>query len=339
MAPRKPTVTAKVLQALLTRIGSASSGTKSTLLARFQREIQQPSVFHRLSEGKKQPHKPWNRKLRVVSIDMGIKNLAFCDAEVVYPATESASEPSLHASMNILRWKKIDLVGSTSEKKNHLLSEASESAEDDANPYSPSVLSRTAHRLIKEEVLSVNPDIILIEKQRWRSGGGSAVQQWTVRVNTLEAMLWAILETLKPTAHGAGKNGEKHGYRVYAVDPKRVGQYWLSRHARALEERNEQLTTTTITTADEPEPEPEIETETPRSKTPPPQPRSKAEKSAKLSLLRSWLTQQPMSTTPSTPLLTPCISFHVAPAAQRTLHAVVPSQGGSVVRRGRRGVG
>ncbi|KAJ4338218.1 hypothetical protein N0V95_008133, partial [Ascochyta clinopodiicola] len=232
MALKKPAITAKVLQALLTRIGSASSGTKSTLLARFQCEIQQPGVFRRPSEGDKQQRKPWNRTLRVMSIDMGIKNLAFCDAEVTYSVTGFASEPNLGATMNVLRWKKIDLVGSAYSQRDRLQPEINQkgmkSTEEDTDPYSPSVLSKTAHRLITEQVLSASPDIILIEKQRWRSGGGSAVQQWTVRVNTLEAMLWAILETLKttppyPSSSSASeqKPAQKRDYTVHAIDPKR----------------------------------------------------------------------------------------------------------------------
>ncbi|UPX17122.1 uncharacterized protein EKO05_0007498 [Ascochyta rabiei] len=302
MVHKKPAVTAKVLQALLIRIGSASSGTKSTLLARFQRKIQQPGVFHRPSEGGKQPRKPWNRKLRVMSIDMGIKNLAFCDAEVTYSATESASEPNLGATMNVLRWKKIDLVGSAYNNKDHLLpekgQEVMESTEDDADPYSPSVLSKTAHRLITEEVLSTSPDIILIEKQRWRSGGGSAVQQWTVRVNTLEAMLWAILETLKaaPPHQGTNAAKPKHDYNVYAIDPKRVGQYWLSGHARALRERRNEATPAPNASTPQSPPSQDKSRDKARTTTRPnkKQPsRARAEKAAKINILRSWLSPPP----------------------------------------------
>ncbi|KAF1346348.1 Ydc2-catalyt-domain-containing protein [Lizonia empirigonia] len=196
MAPKKAAVTADALKGLLTRIGSASSGTKSTLLARFQRDVRQSGVAQ-VQAGA--PREPWDRKLRIVSIDMGIRNLAFCDAEVTFPAL-GTRESDLDAAMKVLRWRKIDLVSSKDDqgaRSSEDGQEALEPAEDDEDQYSPSVLSRTAYRLITEEVLSASPDVILIEKQRWRSGGGSAVQQWTVRVNTLEAMLWAILETLK----------------------------------------------------------------------------------------------------------------------------------------------
>lgn len=258
---------------------------------------------------------------------MGIRNLAFCDAEVVYPDVRSTRELDLDATMKVLRWKKIDLVSDT---QDHGMQPSSsnvdslEDAEDEVNQYSPSVLSKTAYRLITEEVLSVNPDIILIEKQRWRSGGGSAVQQWTVRVNTLEAMLWAILETLRTTSGHTKKGGAQRDYRVYAVDPKRVGQYWLSRHARALEERDEEALaadvsalSNTIEESDDAEDEGGAISKKKPS-------RSKAEKSAKIALLRSWLADTQMSTNLSTPSSTPQISFTIAPGAEPTRQALLP---------------
>lgn len=330
MAPKKPAITAKALQALLTRIGSASSGTKNALLARFQRDVQH-NRFYPECKQKQQQLLSGSRSLRVMSIDMGIKNLAFCDAEVSCVAAESNPDHGLDAHMNILRWTKIDLM--ERDDKSEDIQEDDE-MEDAANQYSPSVLSKTAYNLIIKEVLSVNPDVILIEKQRWRSGGGSAVQQWTVRVNTLEAMLWAILETLKATQQcrdQLGKFGSKQDYQVYAVDPKRVGQYWLSQHARAMEERNEDAESLAILKSIEEseEADAEAEAEEAAEEEPTRQPttkkpsRSKAEKSAKIAILRSWLTHPPMSTTPSTPASMPEITLSIAHGAEPTLQALL----------------
>jgi cruciform cutting endonuclease 1 len=328
MAPRKPTVTTKALQALLTRIGSASSGTKNVLLTRVQRDIQRPGLFSIHHDRSAQHVNVKDRKLRVMSIDMGIKNLAFCDAEISYLAVDSASLPRrLDATMEILRWRKIDLIesGSPVNDESQDDEEAAENAEEGENPYSLTNLSQTAYRLITDEVLSVRPDVILIEKQRWRSGGGSAVQQWTVRVNTLEAMLWAILEALKKDRNISTKEPKKgngkDSYTVFAVDPKRVGQYWLVQHARALQKSNEDalafdvsalLKQSNPSTADE-------------AKTFPKKPsRSKAEKSAKIALLRSWLTDTTMSTTPSTPASMPRIAFKMSDEAETIRQALLP---------------
>ncbi|KAJ4316364.1 hypothetical protein N0V94_005503 [Neodidymelliopsis sp. IMI 364377] len=328
MAPKKPTVTAKALQALLARIGSASSGTKNDLLARVQRDIQRPGLFSIHHDRSAQHINVKDRKLRIVSIDMGIKNLAFCDAEISYPTADSASLPrSLDATMEILRWRKIDLIksGSPVNDESQDDKDAVENAEEDENPYSLTNLSQTAYRLITDEVLSVHPDIILIEKQRWRSGGGSAVQQWTVRVNTLEAMLWAILEALKKDRNSSTKKpkkgNEKDSYTVFAVDPKRVGQYWLVQHARALQQRNEDALAFNVSALLKPS-NPSTADE---ANTSPKKPsRSKAEKSAKIALLRSWLTDTPMSTTPSTPASMPHIAFKMSDQAESTRQALLP---------------
>ncbi|KAH6639357.1 mitochondrial resolvase Ydc2 [Boeremia exigua] len=330
MAPKKLAVTSKTLQSLLTRIGSASSGTKNTLFARFQRDVLRPGFPHvQLGPGKHQPGDP-GQKLRIMSIDMGIKNLAFCDAEISHAALGTGKRQGFDTHMNVLRWKKLDLMNSTYSNGGgppQELQEAADALDADLDAFSPSVLSKTAFHLITKEVLSASPDIILIEKQRWRSGGGSAVQQWTLRVNTLEAMLWAVLETLKqsraphrdqaaPIAH--------HAYLVHAVDPKRVGQYWLGQQARAVLAHD---AVQAHDLAPDSDPDPDLP-----PATPPKQPsRSKAEKSAKIAILRSWLAHDPMSTRPSTPHSMPRISFTIDAGAASTLAALLPK--GKAVRR------
>lgn len=268
-----------------------------------------------------------------MSIDMGIKNLAFCDAEVTCPSATSAARRNLDATMKVMRWKKLDLVGSSSSSRRALDErvtsqdiEEEAAVEEDDNQFAPSVLSKTAYKLITEEVLSVNPDIILIEKQRWRSGGGSAVQQWTVRVNTLEAMLWAVLETIKRTQQ-SHSDSEKAlvsaDFEVRAVDPKRVGQYWLGQHARALSQRDEGALAYDMSTlavgASESGGFEEVDGKPTKRPS-----RSKAEKSAKIAVLREWLSGDAMSTIPSTPASMPRITFSIDPGAEATRQALLP---------------
>lgn len=328
MAPKKPVVTARELQALLTRIGSASSGTKSTLFVRFQRDVQRSVPFDHQAKQKGRRQEPWERKLRIMSIDMGIKNLAFCDAEVSYPVVGNKPKQDFDAMMNVLRWKKIDLADSTRNLcASEDIKEEAKAAVDDVGPFSLSVLSRTAHRLITKEVLSVKPDVILIEKQRWRSGGSSAVQQWTVRVNTLEAMLWAILETLKQDRIfvGSPEDGNMRGsYHVYGVDPKRVGQYWLSQHACAWKERNGDSTALGMSAISADTKGSEDVGEMDETKAKKKISRSKAEKSAKIAVLRSWLADGIMSTEPSNPSSVPRIIFNIDPSAEPTRQALLP---------------
>lgn len=320
MARKNRTITSKALQILLTRIGSASSGAKATLRERFLRDVERSRLQN--------CHANWNargiaarsRTLRIISIDMGIKNLAFCDAKISYP---TGSE--LQATMEVLRWKKFDLVQQSQDLRARLPSlnsvkKGSAREDEDVDPYSLSVLSETAYRLIKHTILSDAPDIVLIEKQRWRSGGGSAIQQWTVRVNTLEGMLWAVLATLRAErVYMTPQEREiqaytKKDFEVYAVDPKRVGTYWLQQGNLAnitasnnrspakkskagLKSAQEQDMKDDNTLKGRFHEDEEGEGDGGRQKGKKKIPRTKAEKKAKINLLQSWLNATPPSTT------------------------------------------
>ncbi|CAO2658809.1 Nn.00g065320.m01.CDS01 [Neocucurbitaria sp. VM-36] len=314
MALKGRKVTAKALQALLTRIGSASSGTKATLQERFVRDVWRSRLFKRRPDWQDRQNKDWGRKLRIVSIDMGIKNLAYCDVEVDYP-----SKDSLNATMEVIRWEKIDLVKTTRDFRNHLpspksIKKGTADEDEDVDPYSLSVLSNTAYSLVRKTILESGPDIILIEKQRWRSGGGSAVQQWTVRVNTLEGMLWAVLKTLRSEwkvmlsrlREGVGKRD----YEVFGVDPKRVGHYWLGQNSRLLAAK-EAGTVESMSDAGGQSTEEGDKAATKKDMS-----RSKAEKKAKIAILRSWLSSNPPSTISSTPESTPTITFKIGQSAE-----------------------
>jgi cruciform cutting endonuclease 1 len=182
------------------------------------------------------------------------------------------------------------------------------------------VLSETAYRFVTETVLSGAPDIILIERQRWRSASSAAIQQWTVRVNTLEAMLWAVLKTnlmvTTRTNSKAKSLNETRDYEIYGVDPKRVGQYWLSQHAKVIAEQ-QGVSPDKIDIEDLAE-EPGDKPSTKKT------PRSKAEKKAKIALLRTWLATDPASTASSMPDSAPTIAFTMgsgAAAARQALSA------------------
>lgn len=316
MAPKTRSITAKALQKLLARIGSASSGTKVTLQDRFLRDLEKSKLGHCHETWEYQRTAKWSQEIRVMSIDMGIKNLAFCDAQITYPI-----ESKLNATMEVLRWEKIDLVKTSRKHRAHLpntrlIKENTAEADDEVDPYSLSVLSSTAYDLVKHTILAGAPDIILIEKQRWRSGGGSAIQQWTVRVNTLEGMLWAALETILGERYNTPAKDQNQPpmkpYVVSAVDPKRVGQYWLQQDAQATEKVGE--------VADEEVDENGLSTEKKLT-------RSKAEKKAKINLLRSWLSSNPASTAPSSSTATPVITFKFNSSAEHVRQALrLPSK-------------
>lgn len=250
---------------------------------------------------------------------MGIKNLAFCETEISHPL-----EGSLDAKMKILRWEKINLTeathdGSPEPPEVTTTEQGTASADEQLDPYSADALSKVAYGLVKNTVLSGSPDIILIEKQRWRSGGGSAVQQWTLRVNTLEGMLWAVLQTIYAERLSKGVealNTEKL-YEVFSADPKRVGQYWLAQAAGRLAEVDKKADDEST---DDPEAESKGKEDESVTKKKPS--RSKAEKQAKIALLRSWLTSTPASTASATRDTIPSITFSIAPGAEATRQAL-----------------
>jgi cruciform cutting endonuclease 1 len=307
MAKKPRPVTAKALQTLLVRIGSASSGTKGVLHGRLKRDVVRPGLHAQHPDLNARKKGTRDGKLRIFSIDMGIKNLAYCDVEVHYSGGNL-----MKPQMDIIRWDKLNLVDATRDLRWNQpdttpIEEGTAETDEQMDPYSLPVLSRTACRFVRDIILSAEPDIILIERQRWRSASSTAIQQWTVRVNTVEAMLWAILETISKEGqtHLSSRKGvmERRNYEVFAVDPKRVGQYWLEQHAKAVHGKSA-LALGLEDLVDEED-----------GKGTNKLPRSKAEKKAKIALLRSWLSAEPASTAQSTPVSAPMISFGFGPDA------------------------
>ncbi|KAH6620805.1 mitochondrial resolvase Ydc2 [Chaetomium sp. MPI-SDFR-AT-0129] len=105
--------------------------------------------------------------------------------------------------------------------------------------FTPTTLASTTATLVQTVLLPLRPTHILIERQRFRTGGASAVLEWTVRVNQLEAMLHAAFAMAHFQAHsteieidmaegGKGKrNGVDGGGKVVveSVTPKVVAGY------------------------------------------------------------------------------------------------------------------
>ncbi|RYP40790.1 hypothetical protein DL767_001436 [Monosporascus sp. MG133] len=151
---------------------------------------------------------------RILSVDLGLRNLAY---SLLTPAgvTNSVSSPGTMVSqsasappqVHLHAWRRHDLVG------------ASPSTENNGDAFSPAALSATAVRLVRQTLLPLDPTHVLFERQRFRTGGAAPVQEWTLRVNTLEAMMHAVFRTLKECGHWGGE--------VVSIAPSRVGPFWL----------------------------------------------------------------------------------------------------------------
>ena len=180
---------------------------------------------------------------RILSVDMGVKNLAFCLLETRrLESDQQTTDGTL--SLHLSDWKQLDVseklvarhtnpsTTTSSQTSRDPVGEAGEpsdiASDDPTNIYAPSSLCKVAFGLATE-FLQYKPDYILIERQRFRSGGAPAIQEWTVRVNMLESMLWASLETMRH-GHSTTQEAQEHKFpEVLEMSPRRVGMFWLTR--------------------------------------------------------------------------------------------------------------
>ena len=202
--------------------GSASAGTKAALQ-------------HALSRSLEVGVSSASRK--VVSVDMGIRNLAYC----VVDAKQSPETGDPSRLLTVSTWTRKDLLSPAAPEISPLQEPNDQMNQKqgrtgrqkiDTEAFTPPQLAKTAHSLVKT-LLSHKPNNILIERQRFRSGGAAAIQEWTVRVNMLENMLWASLETLKASDLSLVGFPE-----TLAIAPKRVAEFWLSGQRPVLTSSN-----------------------------------------------------------------------------------------------------
>ncbi|RMZ92293.1 hypothetical protein DV736_g466, partial [Chaetothyriales sp. CBS 134916] len=153
-----------------------------------------------------------NGSLRIVSIDMGIRNLAYCTLQAQVPRAFSTSPDIIRLSA----WQRVEVGNASSDPKKPATSIAEGLVKETFEPYE---YAKHAYSLIKRIVDEHYPTHVLIERQRFRSGGGAAVQEWTIRVGVFEAMIYATLRTL----------AEQNccNCTVASMAPVMVNRFWL----------------------------------------------------------------------------------------------------------------
>ncbi|KAL1612284.1 hypothetical protein SLS60_000508 [Paraconiothyrium brasiliense] len=285
LTKKGPTV--RAMQVVLQSIGEATTGTKDVLQTRLLTKALYNKFPHSLLRDGvvKTP--------RILSIDMGIKNLAYCVADVERPTPTRDS-----TNMNIRSWRRLNLSeafrdNSLGGNQESLAREAALDGREDEDLYTPQNLSRMAYWFLSKALSDWSPDIILIERQRWRSSGSPTIQQWTVRVNTLEATMWAVMETLK------SERVKYSQWQMYAVDPKRVGHFWLDGVTPTAEPKPAQASKKKASKSSIKSKEDEKYNEEPKDEeagSTKKLTRGNAEKKAKIQLLRSWLDSDKPST-------------------------------------------
>jgi cruciform cutting endonuclease 1 len=205
----------KDLRLLLRRLGASTTGTKPILESRLSTTLQTPKL-----------PEPTDRRssTRVLSLDLGLRNLAFCLTDIRLTPTTGSSH---RAGIDVLDWQRLVLAGPDATiRPSPIAAAQTEAGAAEAAPldakedFSPARIAGLAATLVRETLLPARPDVVLLERQRWRSGGGAAVLEWTLRVNMLEQAIWACLECARRD-EGAGR-----GFEVHPVVPARVAQFW-----------------------------------------------------------------------------------------------------------------
>ncbi|QSZ31813.1 hypothetical protein DSL72_001382 [Monilinia vaccinii-corymbosi] len=236
-------LTVAALKQIAIKCGISISGTKPILTQRLQDELPRiTSPDTSSSSANSQP-------LRILSVDMGIRNFSYCLLEVPPSNSTSKSKKRPEPATPILQsWQKLSLLPQSptpTPSPSPSLSDPETGGEIKdkdkvRNEFTPDILSAAAYKLLRHTLLPLSPTHILIERQRFRSMGSKHILEWTIRVNMLESMLWATLKTLSEEKVWAGK--------VVEITPRKVGTF-LIEESGPLEEEAEKFKKVRNTTA------------------------------------------------------------------------------------------
>ncbi|KAK8129659.1 hypothetical protein PG999_002039 [Apiospora kogelbergensis] len=197
------------LKTLCLACGLPTSGTKDVLTSRLEEAV----LSARRPKGR-----PTAR--RILSVDMGLRNLAYSLIVPSGPLLSAPSAPPLKEThfLSSQRFRQPPHVILEAWRRSDVASEGTTQIVE-REQWAPAAMANLTLELVRDRLLPMNPTHVVIERQRFRSGGSSAVQEWTLRVNTLEAMIHSTFRTLKEMGHWSGE--------VISVAPVRVGPFWV----------------------------------------------------------------------------------------------------------------
>ncbi|KIV85248.1 hypothetical protein PV11_00970 [Exophiala sideris] len=204
--PWLETLTLEKLHRVAVRIGSPCSGTKAARVG---------GIRDAVSSVKSRGDAP----LSLLSIDMGIRNLAFAH----FTAPKATDTSVLYDCPTLRAWRRVAIAQASAPKGTTRTSlrdsEADETSMATKESFEPTDYARHAYALVRDMLATYHPNHIIIERQRFRSGGRAAVPEWTIRVGVFEGMLYAVLRTLI----------EQGGLEVEVEPmwPAQVNRYWL----------------------------------------------------------------------------------------------------------------
>ena len=218
------------LGALARAVGVNSSGTKPILTSQLLDHLPKGTL------GPIQPRTPLQEPCRILSIDMGIRNLAYCC--LVLPNISHGAATDIGIPV-IQDWARIAISEDSikSKKAEGLVLKKATGKEERSGKikpskpkemFDPATYSQHAYDLVTTLLNDLEPTHILIERQRFRSMGGSAVQEWTLRVNMFEAMIYAVLKTFSERGFWEGT--------VLPIAPSKISSFWIANKQSALKD-------------------------------------------------------------------------------------------------------
>jgi cruciform cutting endonuclease 1 len=153
---------------------------------------------------------------------MGIRNLAYAHLKTAVDLRqEEKNRFTDYQRPRLCAWEKIIIAPSAATGKQPRDPDGRKQLRSKPESFAPSVYATHAVSLITRIIDTQHPTHILIERQRFRSGGSPIVQDWSIRVGMFEGMLYAVLKTLSE------KCGTK--IEVEGVEPAKVNRFWLEK--------------------------------------------------------------------------------------------------------------
>lgn len=236
-------LTGKQMKTVAFLLGMPTTGLKAEISASLSLRLDNPP--------------PQSEFSKILSIDMGIRNLGVCVLQAPHLVQPPRGIPIATSPLTISAWDKVDVLsqlktkdainiwdsdsGATERKEIRSLRRR-KSKEMIPTDFTPANLAEAAYKLIAKLLVEHQPTVILIERQRFRSSGLPNVQEWTLRVNLLEHMMWACLRTLSaqyPRRNDsvAGNIAEAAGklQSVREVSPAKVAKFWCGAQKHDLE--------------------------------------------------------------------------------------------------------
>ena len=175
------------------------------------------------------------REMRILSIDMGVQNLAYANFVVPPDWRKRIDDPNRPRPV-LTAWKRLavqDIVHLKNQAEPHRPPKAVQkehnldrSDEREMDSIHPAMFAEYAYNLVSYLVDTHNPTHVLIERQRLRSNRGPNVFEWVLRVGMFESMINSSLYTLQ----------RERGLNIFvdAIDPGRVVSTVQEKQADAL---------------------------------------------------------------------------------------------------------